>query len=281
MNNSWNVRYINLCNLIGEEMARYCLCAAMNVAYDPDIDCVSFEDYVEQVGKTRKFKDGVFINKQEEIDVDDRQYQLWVNQWGIGDKEKPYTTDDYRQLDQIFDTYSSRLEKSGGMDEWQEDTLRSCSRMRLASDKCIAKGGKENVDMASKYNKMIQDQLASEQLRKKDEKPLGIAQMDGITQAMARKYGVGVEMTYDKAVEICSKWLMSHKYPHTMDAAEHMMLAIINTTRENNDMPLFSELPEGTEFPKSMESEFAEEPNEAEKEVYEYLNISREKPRLF
>ena len=279
MDNSWNIRYINLGNIIGEQMARYCLCAAKNVAYDPDIDCVSFEDYCDQVGN-KKFKEGVILFGTDSS-VSDDQVEEWRKIWGIGDSAKPYTVDDYMALEQTFATYSSRLEKSGGMDEWQEDTLRSCSRMRLESDKCIAKGGKDNIAMASTLNKMIQELLGSEQLRKRDEKPMGTAQIDGIVQALARKYGVGVELTYDQAIEICSKWLVSHKYPHTMDAAEHMILAIINTTRKNNDMPEFTELPQELKFPESMESEFAEEPNDAEEEAYNYLNISTKPPSLF
>ena len=275
-----NTRYINLMNIIGEEMARYCLCAAFNVAFDPDIDCVSFQDYCDQIGE-KKFREGILSTMQED-DIDEATKARWKKEWGTGDKSRPYTIDDYLQLDSIFETYSARLEKSGGMDEWQEDTLRSCTRMRLESDKCLAKGGKDNVDMASKLNKMIQEQLASEQLRKRDEKPIGIAQITGIVQAMAKKYGVGSELTYDEAVEICSKWLLSHKYPHTMDAAEHMLLSIINTTRENNDLPQFTDLPEEIQFPSSMESEFAEKPNETENETYEYLNLKRNrKPRLF
>lgn len=274
-----NTRYINLTNIIGEDMARFALCAAFNVAYFPDIDCVSFEDYCDQV-EGKKFRDGMVSTLQEEK-ADIIQQEKWKKKWGTGDKTRPYTVDDYIQLDQIFDTYAARLEKSGGMDEWQEDTLRSCTRMRLESDKCLAKGGKDNIDMASKLNKMIQDQLASEQLRKRDEKPIGIAQITGITQAMAKKFGVGVEMTTEEAIEICSKWLVSHKYPHTIDAAEHMMLAIINTTRENNDMPTFAELPEEARFPESMESEFEVEPTEAENEAYEYLNINRGTPKMY
>lgn len=279
LNDYQNTRYINLMNQIGEDMARFCMCAAFNYAYDPDIDCVSFEDYVDQI-KGRKFRDGE-MKIHEQIDISDEQYQLWVRTWGIGDKSKPYTIDDYQKLDQTFETYASRLEKSGGMDALQEDTLRSCSKMRLEADKALVKGGKDNIQVASTLGKMIQEQLASEQLRKKDEKPIGIAKLDGIVDALAKKYGSGAELTYEEATKICSQWLLSHKYPHTMDAAEHMMLAIINTTRQNNDMPIMPELPEEAKFPESMASEFEDKPNETEKEVYEYLNIHHKEPSFF
>lgn len=274
-----NVRYINLTNLIGEDMARYCLCAATNMAYNPDLDCVSWEDYVEQIGD-KKFRDGV-ISWQRHDGITDTQMLEWRKVWGVGDTSRPYSVEDYQKLDQTFETYSSRLEKSGGMDALQEDTLRSCSRMRLEADKALLKGGKDNVAVASTINKMIQEQLASEQLRKRDEKPIGVAKLDGIVDALAKKYGSGSELTYDQAIKICSQWLVSHKYPHTMDAAEHMLLAIINTTRTNNDMPTLPELPEEAKLPESMMSEFEDAPSEAEKEVYEYLSIKRNrKPTL-
>ena len=274
-----NTRYINLCNQIGEETARYCMCAAFNYAYDPDIDCVSFEDYVDQIGN-RKFRDGL-QTMPEEIDITDEQKKLWVKTWGIGDKSRPYSVEDYEKLDQTFETYASRLEKAGGMDALQEDTLRSCSKMRLEADKALVKGGKDNIAVASTLSKMIQEQLASEQLRKRDEKPIGIAKLDGIVEALARKYGAGAELTYEQATKICSQWLMSHKYPHTMDAAEHMILSIINTTRQNNDMPLLHDLPEEAQFPESMASEFEDTPSEAEKEAREYLGITVGHPKIF
>lgn len=278
--NSANIRYINLSNLIGEDMARYCMCATMNVAYDPDIDCVSWDDYKDQM-QGKRFRDGIILWQQEE-DISEAQMKEWKRVWGIGDKSKPYRVDDYQKLDQTFETYSSRLEKAGGMDALQEDTLRSCSKMRLEADKAMAKGGKDNVAIASTLNKMIQEQLASEQLRKRDEKPIGIAKLDGIVEALAKKYGAGAELTYEQATEICSKWLVSHKYPHTTDAAEHMLLAIINTTRTNNDLPVLEELPEEAKLPESMDSEFEDTQNETEKETYNYLNLKRNrKPTFF
>ena len=274
-----NLRYINLMNLIGEDMARYCICAATNTAYDPDVDCVCWDDYREQMGD-RKFRDGIILFQKVE-DISEEQLRTWKRVWGVGDKAKPYTVEDYQKLDQTFETYSSRLEKSGGMDALQEDTLRSCSRMRLEADKAMAKGGKDNIAIASTLNKMIQEQLASEQLRKRDEKPIGVAKLDGIIEALAKKYGSGAELTYEQATQICSQWLVSHKYPHTMDAAEWMMKAIINTTRMNNDMPTMDDLPKDAEFPATMESEFESTPNETEKEAYDYLNIQRKKKPSF
>ena len=275
-----NTRYINLMNTIGEDMARYCLCATFNVAYDPDIDCVSFEDYCDQI-KDKKFRDG-FIKSFVEEDIDEDQLKAWKNDWGIGDVSKPYSIEDYVALDRIFKIYAERPIKTGGMDAQQEDTLRNCSKMRLESDKCIAKGGKDNVDMASKYSKMIQELLTAEQLRKRDEKPTATVKVDGVVDCLQKKMGLDFSMSYEEIKAGTAQWLVTHKYPQTMDATEHCLLAMINTTRANEDLPAFTELPEEAKIPETMANEFAEKPNNAEQEAYEYLKLTRgRKPKLF
>lgn len=266
-------RYKSLTKMIGEKMARYTMCAVFNVMFDPLIDCVDFEDYCEQT-QGKKFKDGQ-IKLDEEREISREQMEKWVKTWGIGDSSKPYTEDDYKALDNKFEVYSARLEKSGGMDEQQEDTLRTCSRMRHEADKYFVKGGKENIDMASKLNKMVQDMLASEQLRKVDEKPVTLTRWDGITDIIAKKYGTDVEMSYDEAKDIIAEWMTSHKYPMTMDAAEHMYLAIVNNARLNDDLPEISELPEEMKIPQELSDEFAKESNQEEKEAYDYLSIKK------
>ena len=268
-----DIRYNQLKEILDENLALFCMCAVANVAYDPDIDHVSFEDYKEQA-QGKRFKDGILQIKTKPIDSVQMK-EVWKKKWGIGNEEKPYTVEDYQALDETFETYASRLKRAGGMDALQEDTLRVCSRMRLEADKALAKGGKDNIGIASTLNKLIQDNLSSEQLRKKDAKPIETARIDGIVDAITKKYGVSIEMTYEEAIEVCSRWLMSHKYPMTMDAAEHVLLSIINCTRSNNDMPEYAELPEVFKFKDAMQYEFETSPNEEEKETYKYLGIQR------
>lgn len=268
-----DIRYNQLKEILDENLALFCMCAVANVAYDPDIDHVSFEDYKEQA-KGKRFKDGILQIETKPIDSVQMK-EVWKKKWGIGNEEKPYTVEDYQALDETFETYASRLKRAGGMDALQEDTLRVCSRMRLEADKALAKGGKDNIGIASTLNKLIQDNLSSEQLRKKDAKPIETARIDGIVDAITKKYGVSIEMTYEEAIEVCSRWLMSHKYPMTMDAAEHVLLSIINCTRSNNDMQEYAELPEVFKFKDAMQYEFETSPNEEEKETYKYLGIQR------
>lgn len=265
-------RFQELISDIGYEMALYCYCAVNDMEYNPEIVVQNWHEYTTKVEKEFRFGD---MNPQHAFEKSLDDMEKWNMIWGHGDPNKPYTEEDYKRLDKLFETYSSRLTKAGGMDEVQEDTLRSCSKMRLEADKALAKGGKDNITISSQLNKMIQDNLSSEQLRKKDSKPIENARIDGIVDAIARKYGVGVEMTQEEAVALCSKWLADHHYNMTMDAAEHVLLAIINCTRSNDDLPEISELPTIAKFDAGLASQFEDSPNEMEIDAYEYLGIKR------
>lgn len=265
--------YLRLEQEVGKDIALFCMCAVYDVAYDDSIEFESFGQY-----KIRK-KD-TFLNGETDIRevLKSDETERWINEWGVGNESKPRSEQDYHRLDQLFKTYSSRLIGAGGMDVQTEDTLRNVCVMRLEADKALAKGGKDNINIASTLNKMIQENLSSEQLRKKDAKPIETARIDGIVEAVAKKWGVDVNLTYDEAIAACSKWLVSHHYPITMDAAEQMKLSIINTMRANDDLPEMTELPVPLRFSEGHATEFETVPNATEREVYEYLGIKRGSP---
>ncbi len=268
-----NSNFQRLSSEIGEDLAKFCFCAYLNIKCDTDIEVQSWRDYEETILKLEKnrFRDGVTdINEILQLGISNED--RWQLEWGEGDEKNPYSEKDYRRLDELYQTMSSRLKKSGGMDEQQEHIIRSCCRMSLLSEKSIAKGDKENIDIAAKLNKMIQDNLSSENLRKKDEKPVEVAKIHGIVEALNNKYGVGVELTHEQAVKICSEWLISHRYPMTVDAADQMLKAIINCTRTNNDEPEIERIPEEFGFANNC-CEFAETSNGIELEAFNYLGI--------
>lgn len=272
-------RFRNLKELLGADLACFCFCAVNDVPYDPEMPSPdSWDAYCEALKGERAnewFVDGeTNVNTVLYLGMNDAE--RWENVWGIGDPKKPYTNQDYQRLDELWKTYSARLMGGSGMDAQQEDTIRTCCKERLLADRCIAMGTKESVDMAAKLNKTIQDQLAAENLRKKDAKPVEHKRVDGIVDALRKKYGVGVELTYEQAIEICAKWMVSHRYPYTMDAAEKMLLSIINTMRKNNDEAELQELPKGAGL-FAQRSEFAGIPNEMETDTYRYLGLTRER----
>lgn len=268
-------RWAELAAMLGTDMANYIVCAFTDVAYDPRIVARSWEDYLaRRTDKDARFRDGD-TDMLSTVKKGLADKERWAAEWGVGSKENPYSPADYRRLDEILKTLSSR--NAGGMDAQQEYTLRNCAQMALLREKCIAKGDKESIDKAKGLDKMIQDNLAAENLRKKDVGTEQVARLDGIVDALKKRYGFGVELTQEQAIEACSKWLIGHHYSCTRDAAEHMMLAIMNSMRVNSDRPTMFELPQYGQLDK-YQHEFAPENSAAakrEKPVYEYLGISR------
>lgn len=270
-------RFLDLASNLGGDIALYCICAVLNLPVYPQKSVPTWEDYLDYLEGLQKQES--FIDGETDIETvlaeGASEQERWERDWGYGDPDRPYTVQDYKSLDGIFRMYSTRLDAAGGMDAQQEDTLRNCSRMALLRDKCIAKGDKDSAAIANTMNKMIQDNLAAENLRKRDAKPIETARVDGIIDAVQKKYGIGAEMTVDQFWEMFFKWLHNRNYPETKDAAEQSLLAIINTMRANNDQPEISALPEDAKL-KNCDDEFAKEPNEKEQEAYEYLNIKRQ-----
>lgn len=203
--------------------------------------------------------------------------------WGFGDEIRPYTGKDYKRLDELFATYSSRLEKAGGYDTQQEYTLRLCARMSLEMEKALSKGGKENIAQAKTLSDMIQAQLSSENLRKKDEKPVEELRIDSIVDALEK----GGLMKKGKLLSLpeLQKALLerlgalggkpSHKYPYSLDAADQMILAIKRTMAANDGLPEPSELPDNMCLDENVACEFADEPNQDELANYEEMGLFR------
>ena len=278
-------RWDALAEAIGPDAATFCICAAADVPYNPKIPVKNWGSYIQKLkGKaTSGFLKGetdpkaVFKDGMGEI-------ERWQAEWGVGDPEHPYTPTDYRRLDEILRTLSAR--NAGGMDAQQEFTLRYCAQLALLREKSFVKGDKESVAKAKDLDKMVNDNLAAENLRKKDEGPETTARVDGIVDAVlkhVKKYNPNatkeqvVGLTWEQSIELCSRWLVSHHYGVTRDAADHALLATINASRINSDLPTMPELPKEFDF-SAFEHEFQEATpamRAREKSVYDYLGIAR------
>lgn len=269
-------RWDELADTIGPDAATYCICAAADVPYLPKIQAKTWAAYIQKLKAkaTAGFKKGE-TDPQSVFQRGMGEMERWQAEWGVGNPEHPYTPMDYRRLDEILRTLSAR--NAGGMDAQQEFTLRYCAQLALLREKSFIMGDKESVAKAKDLDKMINDNLAAENLRKKDEGPETTARIDGIVEALKKKYGFGVELTKEQATEACAKWLVSHHYSCTRDAAEQAILAIINASRVNGDLPTMPELPKAFGL-EDFEQEF-QKPTSAvrarEKSVYDYLGLAR------
>lgn len=269
-------RWDALAEKIGPDAATYCICAAADVPYNPKIQAKNWASYIQKL--KNKATVGFAKGETDPKSVFSRgmgELERWQAEWGIGDPDNPYTPTDYRRLDEILRTLSAR--NAGGMDAQQEFTLRYCAQLALLREKSFVKGDKESVAKAKDLDKMVNDNLAAENLRKKDEGPETTARIDGIVEAIKKKHGFGVELTKEQATEMCAKWLISHNYSCTRDAAEQAILAIINASRVNGDLPTMPELPK--EFGLSDFDHEFQKPTSAvrarEKSVYDYLGLAR------
>lgn len=273
-------RWETLAGMMGADLANFIVCAFADVYYSPRISARDWPSYLSKLKSKaeKRFQDGETDIKSAVLSgLGDKE--RWEAEWGTGNEENRYTSADYRRLDEIYKTLSAR--NAGGIDAQQEYTLRNCAQMSLLREKCLWKGDKESIDKAKNLDKMIQDNLAAENLRKKDSGPQQAARLDGIVDALKRKYGYGVELTREQATEACARWLVSHHYNCTKDAAEHAMLSIINAMRTNSDLPMMQELDPEARL-DGFEAEFERALSAAgkrEKSVYDYLGLRRNQVR--
>lgn len=272
-------KYNELRAVVGADVAAFIMCAWLDLPYDPEITASGWDGYLKktkQKGQDKHFRDGetdIRAALEEGLADVDR----WQREWGVGDEDNAYSPADYRRLDEIFKTLAARLQGSGGYDAQQEFTLRNCSHMALLREKCIRKGDKESVSKAKDLDKMIADNLAAENLRKKDEKPVQTARLDGIVEAAYKKYGIGISCTKDQVIEAIVKWINERKrYDCSQDAAEQAIMAILNCTRMNSDLPILSELPTDAVLDRySGEFDNSTEELNREQKTYDYLNLHR------
>ena len=161
-------RYLVLKEIIGPDMALYSMCAFLDVPYDPTVSAVSWDGYIRRMNfrSGQGFDKGV-TDPSKAKDEGMAQRERWERVWGLGNEGKPYTAADYRRMDEIFDTMTARRRASGGFDDQQEDVFRFCARTAHQRDKLMAMGDKDSINSAQKLDKMIQDNLAAENLRKK------------------------------------------------------------------------------------------------------------------
>lgn len=194
--------------------------------------------------------------------------------WGENSAKNPYTSEDYDELDRIYEALASDLMAAGGVSVKQEFILRDCAKMTLDRDKMRAIG---QYDKAAKLNKMVQDNLSSEGLRKRDAKPIDDLRIDGIVDRL-EKAGLlknGKQCSPDEMFEIL--FHRRPKYSYTKDAAEQILLYMTNTTRVNDGLSELPTLPPDMRLRDEL-GEFAEEPDKQEKETYKELGIVKMPP---
>lgn len=264
--------YARVCETLKPPLALFCLCAVYDLPYYGALSgSDTWEDYLSALSDAghegETFADGGTDYGAAELDGMDR-HERWLAVWGDG-----YSENDYTRLDDLYRTMTAQLDAAGGLiDKQQEDTARYCSRLALQREQLTRRGDKDSIDMAAKLDKMIRENLKDCNMRKADVLPSQKQRLDGFVDALRKKCGLDAEMTQEDVLQVFYSWCRKKKYPMTTDAADHALLSIMRTMAKNDDLPEPTDLERGMRF-SPFAGEFAQEPNEQEREAYEYLGL--------
>ena len=183
------------------------------------------------------------------------------------------TAEVYDALDR---EYESRKNSFAGqtLTLQQENTLRLVAKNMVIYNFCMRH---QQVGHAEKVLKMDDNALASEQMRKKDEKPIEGYEL--MSQVVAlEKAGVmedGQFLSIDKLQEVLfNKFIKGKKFDYTLDACDAMLERMYSTMRANADAFVPTELPEELEVGDTW-GEFAEEESEDEKAAKKYIGYTK------
>lgn len=223
--------------------------------------------------KTHSRANGGFLDGELTMEAANARKELtaaeYRKRWGTGNAEGNYTKADFERLEDLYSIFTDRLKSAGGPDAQQEHILRLTAKMTLEQEHYISTG---QVEKAQKLNKMIQDNLSSENLRKKDEKPVDDIKIDAIIDRM-EKAGLMIDGDFvDPDIMFARIFGRAPKYAYTKDAAEQMLLYIINTMRSNDGYAEIGTLPDDARVTDNIH-EFAEKPNDAERDSYAKLGL--------
>lgn len=284
-------RYNELEKATTSALAYFYCCIVYDVPYDPQAlpeqdgkfrwveylkNLAKIPRRLDKEGKYRKFVEGqtdiLLLLEKEKDKLPGTPQQREI--WGNGPKKYPYTQEDYDELDRTYKILSSDLEKAGGVSAKQEFVLRRCARRTLEMDRYEDMGA---WDKSPKIQAAILKDLESEQLRKKDAKPIEDFQLDSWADSL-EKAGLtkdGKRCSPDEMFAIL--FGRPPQYPYTKDAAEQMILINENRMRANDGMAELSFLPDNMRLHDDLH-EFAEEQSEMELDAYENLGLVKMPP---
>ena len=123
---------------------------------------------------------------------------------------------------------------------------------------------------------MVDDLMASEQMRKKDDKPIENMRMDALVVAMERAGAMenGLFKTTAEVQEsFWKRFFKKKKFNYSVDAADHMIFDYYNNARLNADLPPANELPAELRLEDEL-GEFEPEPTEEEERRARYAGLT-------
>lgn len=264
---------------ISKTMAIKLMCVKFDIAIYPEVihrvlrNKDAWTDYLELLlvrnKKLRAYGAGDEVKFwgseiTEEGETDENQLERWVETWGGG-----YTDDQYRRLDELYEGF---LETRPDVGKEGEIKLKTVSEWMVRRDEMAKSDDKEKVAMAKTLQGMIETEMTSASLRRKDELPSDTIRPDDFILALERVGMVqdGRPLPYDELIELIKN--DNPHYAYTKDSADQMILAVINAMRGNEGFGELATLPHNM-WIVDVNGEFAKEESALEKSIKEKLGL--------
>ena len=226
-------------------------------------------------GRTMSYTDfsGFVAKEQEKIDVLEGTEEQ-REKWGVGNlwSNTPMTTEIYDELDRQYANRAASY-KGQTITPQMEDTLTKVAKFNTIIDILMAEGDSKTI---LDIQKTVDNLLASEQMRKKDEKPVENFAPDAWIDAF-EKSGLmkdGDFLTLEEMENSLISVMKGKGYDQTLDAAYQLEMNIINNARRNEDLPTVFELPEDMQI-KDHLGEFAKTESPEEQDAKNYAKLTK------
>lgn len=195
--------------------------------------------------------------------------------WGEDELcEKVKMTDKiYAELDRQYENWCGRYKGQTITPQLADSIVKIC-RWNMVTEHLVRVG--EYVS-AQKVQKMVDDLMASEQMRKKDERPIENFRFDACVDALehAGLMENNGFKTFEGTLEaFADHFLTKKKYAYTGDVLDQVIADIYNNARLNADLPPEDTLPGDLE-PHDDFGELAEEATEDEIEQMRYAGATK------
>lgn len=191
--------------------------------------------------------------------------------WGTGELSRglPFTNKVYHDLDNAYETLAQRFK--GVTDPQLEYNLITICKGNYIVDFLMSKGSYRD---AQTVQKTIDNIMSSEQMRKKDEKPIEHVKVDEMVVRL-EKNGIDFKTLDETQKALFDNFVAKPgKYGQSLDALDKAIYAIFNATRGNEDMQQLFALPAELDIPDDF-NEFADEPSKDEIERARFVNIPK------
>lgn len=194
--------------------------------------------------------------------------------WG---EQEGYTTKTYNELDRLYEARASSY-AGQTITPQMRLTLVRVAKWDYDIDRCVAEG---RITEAKGLQSMVETALSSEQMRKKDEKPIENFRFDSQIVALQKMglYEQGKFLNVEDTIKVIQEnFLCRKKYPYSLDVADQIVLDIYNTMRANADQMTEIELPENLKQ-EDINGEFEPQETEAEIERRQYAGLIKQDKR--